>query len=413
MTSQLIENVRVRGAAEPVDVTVDGGRIVRIAATRAAEPCTRVLLPGFVDMHTHLREPGGEHAETIQTGTAAAAAGGYTDVFAMANTNPVTDTLGRVHAMRRLAERASARVHVVAAATVGQQGREIVDVPTLRGAGVRMFSDDGRCVDDDGVALRVLEAVAEFGGVFAQHAQSATIVGSGVVNLPVAEIVGCAGWPGVGEEAIIARDIAIARATGGRLHVCHVSTARSVDLIRWAKSIGAPVTAEVTPHHLTLFDTDAAERGPALKVNPPLRSAEDVRALRAALLDGTIDVIGTDHAPHPAETKAGSWADAAFGMTAIETALPVVAEVLTVGGRTDWTRLVEVMSARPAQITGLAENSVEIGAAADFTVIEDAPGGRIDLDTHLSRSANSPFSGFPATHRVALTVLDGRVTYSR
>jgi len=408
-----VENVRLLGSGQPVDVRVADGRIQNITPARGGAPSSRVLLPGLVDMHTHLREPGGEHAETIATGTAAAAAGGYTDVFAMANTVPVTDTVERVDAMRRLAEGAAARVHVVAAATHGLEGRDVVDVRALRRAGVRMFSDDGHCVDDDGVALRVLEAVAEHGGVFAQHAQSSAIVGSGVVNLPVAEAIGCDGWPAVGEEAIVARDIAIARATGGRLHVCHVSTARTVDLIRWAKAVGAPVTAEVTPHHLTLLDTDAAARGPALKVNPPLRSEADVRALRAALLDGTIDVVGTDHAPHPAAAKSRSWADAAFGMTAIETALPVVAEVLTVAGRTDWARLVDVMSARPAELTGLVPNAVTTGAPANFTVVEETPVAPIDLDAHLSRSRNSPFGGFPASRRVVLTVLDGRVSFSR
>lgn len=409
----LIEAVRLLGEGPVVDVTVEDGRIVAITPTQAQPNGERTLLPGLVDLHTHLREPGGEQSETIATGTRAAAHGGYTDVFAMANTNPVTDSVARVEGMRRAAEGADARVHVVAAATLGQQGREVVDVAALRAAGVEVFSDDGRCVDDDGVVLRVLNAVAEFGGIFAQHAQSGSIVGEGVINDRVARSVGCAGWPAVGEEAIVARDIAVSRATGGRLHVCHVSTAGSVDLIRWAKSVGAPVTAEVTPHHLALFDLDAAERGPELKVNPPLRSDQDVRALRAAVLDGTIDAIGTDHAPHPSASKAGTWAAAAFGMTAIETALPVVAEVLTVGGRTDWRRLVEVMSSRPAEIGGLDRPALEVGAPADLCVVERVRGSAIDIEEHRSRSRNSPFDGFPADVRVVQTMVAGRVTASR
>lgn len=410
--SILIENVRIGGAHDRVDVTVVDGTITRIEPAVSIHESSRTLLPGFVDLHTHLREPGGEASETIVTGTRAAAAGGYVDVFAMANTMPVTDTIERVEAVRRRARDASARVHVVAAATIGQADQQLVDVAALRQAGVTLFSDDGHCVTDDGLVHTLLTQLAELGGVFAQHAQSRNIVQNGVINARVAGQVGCDGWPEAGEEAVIARDIAIARATGGHLHVCHVSTKRSVELIRWAKSVNAPVTAEVTPHHLALSDYDAVVRGPALKVNPPLRSPEDVEALREALADGTIDVVATDHAPHPAATKSKPWPEAAFGMTALETALPVVAEVLTVQGRTSWDRLVEAMTAAPARIGGLTRAPIAVGSPADLCVVETGALYEISVSDHHSRSNNSPFAGYTVRHRVTMTMLDGRITHS-
>ena len=406
-----IENVRIVDGTERVDVTVRDGSIARIEPARSTTESNRVLLPGFVDLHTHLREPGGEESETIATGTRAAAAGGYVDVFAMANTNPVTDTLERVLAVRELARGADARVHVVAAATIGQSDQSLVDVELLRNGGVTLFSDDGHCVTDEGLVHELLQRLAASGGVFAQHAQSRRIVQNGVINARVAHQVGCHGWPEAGEEAIVARDIAIARATGGRLHVCHVSTKRSVDLIRWAKSVHAPVTAEVTPHHLTLSDEDAVSRGPALKVNPPLRSPEDVSALREALADGTIDAVATDHAPHPEAMKNKPWPDAAFGMTAIETALPVVAGVLSAAGAS-WSRVAEVMSLAPARIGGLDRGPIAVGSKADLCVIESVDPYELSVATHHSRSNNSPFDRYTARHRVVLTLLEGRITHS-
>ena len=404
--------VRRPGDATAVTVTVEAGLISGIEPAPAATAPERLILPGLVDLHTHLRQPGFEASETIATGARAAAAGGYTDVFAMANTDPVTDTVGRVEAMRAMAQRTSARVHPNAAATRGLAGADLVDVRALRAAGVAVFSDDGRCVENEALVHDLLVLLARTGGVFAQHAQSTALVGPGVVNSRVAESIGCAGWPPVGEEAIVARDIAIARATGGRLHICHVSTRRSVDLIRWAKSVGAPVSAEVTPHHLVLTDDDAVARGPALKVNPPLRSRDDVRALREAVRDGTIDAIGTDHAPHPREAKTRPWGSAAFGLTAIETALPIVAEVLRGPGGVDWPRLVEVMSSTPARLGDLAPPRLEVGAAADFCVVEEGGPWRVRAEEQFSRSRNTPFDGRTMAHRVVCTVLAGRVTHS-
>jgi dihydroorotase len=246
--SFVVRGVRILDEGPLVDLHVEEGRIGQIMPGTATPDAMLVALPGFVDLHTHLREPGAENAETVATGTRAAAAGGYTDVFPMANTQPVTDSVLRVEQLRARSRGADSRVHPIAAATYGLAGKALVDVVSLRNAGVTVFSDDGHCLSSDGLVYDLLSLLAEHGGVFAQHAQSASIVRDGVINAEVARDAGCQGWPGVGEEAIVARDIAIARATGGRLHVCHVSTRRTVELIRWAKSVGAPVTAEVTPH---------------------------------------------------------------------------------------------------------------------------------------------------------------------
>ncbi|MFI7276964.1 dihydroorotase [Streptomyces sp. NPDC049879] len=412
----------VAGREGAYDLRVADGRIAALRPSGGqVPPGERVaatggtVLPGLVDLHTHLREPGGEEAETLATGARAAAAGGFTDLFAMANTSPVTDTAARVAALRRRAEGLPVRVHPVGAATTGLAGRETVDVDALADAGVTVYSDDGRCVDDAGLVLRLLTAMARRGTVFAQHAQSASIVRDGVVNAPVAPLLGVPGWPAAGEEAVIGRDLALVAATGGRLHVCHVSTAGSVALVRAAKAAGLPVTAEVTPHHLALGDDHAVRHGPAVKVNPPLRAADDVAAVRAALRDGTIDVVATDHAPHPARTKTGSWADAAFGLTSLETALPVTAEVFTDAGTgaVDWAAVAAVLSARPAGVGGVAEvagRPVAEGEPATFCVVAAEP-WRARPDGWRSRSSNSPFHGRDFGHRVVLTALAGRVTH--
>ncbi|MEV6930419.1 dihydroorotase [Dactylosporangium sp. NPDC051485] len=413
-----LTGVAIAGRPGLVDILVRGARIAAITPVPAtvagsSGPQADVVLPGLVDLHTHLRQPGGEEAETIDSGTRAAAAGGFTDLFAMANTSPVTDSVDRVERVRAWARTAAARVHPVAAATIGLAGRDLVDVDRLADAGVTVFSDDGRCVDDAALVLSLLRAMARRGGVFAQHAQSHSIVRDGVVNARVAGDLGVPGWPGEGEQAVIGRDLALAAATGGRLHVCHVSTAGAVELVRAARRAGLPVTAEVTPHHLVLTDTDAVRQGPALKVNPPLRTDHDVRAVRAALLDGTIDIVATDHAPHPARTKAGSWQEAAFGLTSLETALAVTAEVCTDGTSVDWAAVARVLSTRPAeigQIGGQAGRPVEAGGPATFCVVRRSP-WRVDPADRVSRSANTPFAGREFQHRVVLTVLDGRITH--
>jgi Dihydroorotase and related cyclic amidohydrolases len=335
----------------------------------------------------------------------------------MANTFPVTDTPERVLDVRRRAQASSARVHVVSAATRGLAGHDVVDVAAMVDLGVTLFSDDGKCVSDADVVTEVLRLMKLHGRTFAQHAQNPHLVGNGVINARVASAVGAPGWPASGEESIVARDLTIVRKTGGRLHVCHVSTAGTIELIRAAKAEGLPVTAEVTPHHLVLTNDDGVRVGPALKVNPPLRAPADVSALRVALRDGTIDTIGTDHAPHPDEAKRKPWRDAAFGLTAIETALPIVAEVLTDAdtGEVDWDLLTRVMSRKPASIGGIAETAgrpVSIGEPATFCVVENGGPWIVRGREHQSISYNTPFEGRPLTWRVRLTVRDGLVTYA-
>ena len=309
-----------------------GGDRRRRGQPRPAPRCwTRaglIALPGLVDLHTHLREPGREDAETVETGTAAAALGGFTAVHAMANTDPVADTAGVVEQIWRLGRQAGCcDVRPVGAVTTGLAGSRLAELGAMAdsAARVRVFSDDGRCVSDAVLMRRALEYVKAFDGVIAQHAQEPRLTDGAQVNEgEISGRLGLTGWPAVAEEAIIARDCLLAAHVGSALHVCHVSTAGSVEIIRWAKSKGWRVTAEVTPHHLLLTDELATSYDPVYKVNPPLRTAADVAALRAGLADGTIDCVATDHAPHPMEDKETEWQVAAFGMTGLETALRVV-----------------------------------------------------------------------------------------
>ena len=324
-----------------------------------------VALPGLVDLHTHLREPGREDAETVQTGTEAAALGGFTAVHAMANTDPVADTAGVVEQIWRLGRNAGrCDVQPVGAVTAGLGGSRLAELGAMAdsAARVRVFSDDGRCVSDAVLMRRALEYVKAFDGVIAQHAQEPRLTDGAQVNEgEVSGLLGLTGWPAVAEEAIIARDCLLAAHVGSALHVCHVSTAGSVEIIRWAKSKGWRVTAEVTPHHLLLTDELAASYDPVYKVNPPLRTQADVAALRAGLADGTIDCVATDHAPHPVEDKETEWQAAAFGMTGLETALRVVHAAMVETGLLDWAGVADRMSARPAAIGRLDGSRVAGG----------------------------------------------------
>ena len=308
----------------------------------------------MVDIHTHLREPGREDAETVETGTRAAALGGYTAVHAMANSTPVADTAGVVEQVLTLGRTAGwVDVRPVGAVTVGLAGEQLAELGAMADsrARVRVFSDDGICVHDPVLMRRALEYVKAFDGVVAQHAQEPRLTAGAQMNEgEVSAVLGLTGWPAVAEESIIARDVLLAQHVGSRLHVCHVSTAGSVEIIRWAKSRGVNVTAEVTPHHLWLTDELARSYDPVYKVNPPLRTDADVQALRAALADGTIDVVGTDHAPHPSEHKECEWAQAAMGMTGLETALSVVQHTMIETGLMGWADFARVTSTAPAAI---------------------------------------------------------------
>mgnify|MGYP000937497801 FL=1 len=424
MTAHLLTGVRPYGE-DPADVLTADGRIAAIgpdAAAQAPAGTVRhdldglVALPGLVDIHTHLRQPGGESAETVFTGTRAAAVGGYTAVFAMANTTPVQDSAGVVEQVLRLGREAGwVDVHPVGAVSAGLEGRHLSDMGAMAhsAARVRVFSDDGRCVADPVLMRRALEYVKAFDGVIAQHAQDPRLTeGSQMHEGAVSAELGLRGWPAVAEESIIARDVLLAEHVGSRLHVCHLSTAGSVDIIRWAKARGIDVTAEVTPHHLLLTDELARSYSPLYKVNPPLRTAADVEAVRAALADGTIDVVGTDHAPHPLESKDCEWAAGAFGMTGLETALSVLIETMVAPGRMTWRDLARVMSSAPARIGRLTDQGqgLEVGAPANITVVDPGVRRTVDPRAQWTRSANTPYAGMELPGQVVATFLHGRPT---
>ena len=375
-----------------------------------------VALPGLVDLHTHLREPGREDAETVETGTRAAAVGGFTAVHAMANTEPVADTAGVVEQVWHLGRRfARCDVHPVGAVTVGLQGKELAELGAMAesAAAVRVFSDDGRCVSDAVLMRRALEYVKAFDGVIAQHAQEPRLTEEAQMNEGVVSgVLGLRGWPAVAEEAVIARDVLLAGHVGSRLHVCHVSTAGSVEIIRWAKAKGIDVTAEVTPHHLMLTDELVRSYDPRYKVNPPLRTAADVEALREGLADGTIDVVATDHAPHAVEDKDCEWAAAAFGMVGLETALGVVAEAMVETGLLDWAGVADRMSVRPARIGRLTGQGrpLAVGEPANLVLVDPAAQHVVEAARLTSRSRNTPFAGMKLPARPVATFLRGRLT---
>jgi dihydroorotase len=375
-----------------------------------------VVLPGLVDLHTHLREPGREDAETVATGTAAAALGGFTAVHAMANTDPVADTAGVVEQVWRLGREAGhCDVRPVGAVTVGLLGERLAELGAMAdsAAAVRVFSDDGVCVFDAVLMRRSLEYVKAFDGVIAQHAQEPRLTEGAQMNEgELSGILGLPGWPAVAEEAVIARDVLLAGHVGSRLHVCHVSTAGSVELLRWAKSKGIDVTAEVTPHHLLLTDDQARTYDPIFKVNPPLRTADDARALRAALADGTIDCVATDHAPHAVEDKESEWAEAAFGMVGLETALSIVQQVMLDEGLLDWAGVADRMSARPARIGRVSGQGepLAVGSPANLTLVDPAARWTVDPASLASRSRNTPYAGMTLPGRVVATFLRGTPT---
>ena len=407
-------------AGKPVEVIIENGLIVAEATAGSKHEVIDlkelVVLPGFVDLHTHLREPGFEQSETVASGSRSAAAGGYTAIHAMANTFPVADTAGVVEQVARLGQDSGlVFVQPIGAVTIGLKGEQLAELGAMAQskAKVRIFSDDGNCVHDPALMRRALEYVKAFDGVIAQHAQEPRLTVNAQMNEgALATKLGLAGWPHVAEEAIIARDLMLTELTGSRLHVCHVSTAGSVELIRQAKMRGVNVSAEVTPHHLLLTESLAAGYDPLYKVNPPLRTDADVKALRDGLVDGTIDVIATDHAPHPKESKDTDWASAAFGMVGLETAYSVAQEVLIDSGKSDFARLAEVMSINGARISGLESQGryLEPGSSANLTLVNPGLSWSPEPRTQ-STSENNPYSGLAMKGRVVHTIYDGEFSY--
>lgn len=401
------------------DVQISGSEIVALGAnlpgTREIDATGLVALPGFVDLHTHLREPGFEQSETVLTGTQSAALGGYTAVHAMANTSPVADTAGVVEQVMALGQEAGyCDVFPIGAVTVGLAGEHLAELGAMAHskAKVRVFSDDGNCVSDPLIMRRALEYVKTFDGVIAQHAQDPRLTVAAQMNEGIVSAdLGLAGWPAVAEESIIARDVLLAEHVGSRIHVCHLSTKGSVDIIRWAKARGINVTAEVTPHHLVLTEDLVRSYDARFKVNPPLRTAEDVAALRDALIDGTIDIVATDHAPHPTEAKDCEWAAAANGMIGLEAAASIAYEVLIASGKSDWSRFAEVMSLNPAKIardSGQGQ-SLQVGSVANIALFDPKTKRPMPLVT-ASKSTNNPYAGRELLGAVKHTVYRGKTT---
>lgn len=375
-----------------------------------------IALPGLVDLHTHLREPGGEQSETVLSGSRAAASGGFTAVHAMANTSPVADSAGVVEQVKALGDDAGyVTVRPVGAVTIGLGGTRLAEIGAMAKsrARVRVFSDDGKCVSDVLLMRRALEYVKTFDGVVAQHAQEPRLTEGAQLNEgSVSSELGLEGWPAVAEEAIIARDVLLAHHVGARLHICHVSTAGSVDVVRWAKARGIQVTAEVTPHHLMLTEERARSYDARFKVNPPLRREEDVEALRAGVADGTIDIIATDHAPHPMEGKDCAWAEAAFGMVGLESALSVVQASLVDSGHLEWSDVARVLSSAPASIGRLEgyERGIVKGAPAELTLVDPAASRDFDVGQLHGQSVNSPYLGMTLPGRIMTTIHAGYFT---
>ena len=422
----MTEVLLVRGAelvdGTRTDLLVQDGMIVETGSAldkpgaRVIDASGLIALPGLVDLHVHFREPGFEASETIFTGSRAAAAGGFTTVFTMPNTSPVADTAGVVEQELALGEAAGyVTVQPIGAVTVGQKGERLAELGAMATsrARVRVFSDDGFCVGDPVIMRRALEYVKAFGGVIAQHAQDPRLTEGAQMNEGVVSAeLGLAGWPAVAEEAIIARDVLLAEHVGSRLHVCHLSTAGSVDIIRWAKKRGIDVTAEVTPHHLLLTEDRVRGYDARFKVNPPLRTAEDVEAVREGLADGTIDIVATDHAPHPSETKACEWQAASHGMGGLESALRVVHRTMVDTGRMTWTDVARAMSAAPARIGSLSGHGTPVAAGnpASFTLYDPAPKTTFSVDDLRGRSRNSPYLGEELPGEIRWTINRGTVT---
>lgn len=410
------------------DLLIDRGVIAEVGSGLSKPGATVIeasglqALPGLVDLHTHLREPGFEQSETVLTGSRAAAAGGFTAVHAMANTSPVADTAGVVEQVASLGEQHGyVTVRPIGAVTVGLAGERLSEIGAMAQsrAAVRVFSDDGKCVSDALLMRRAFEYVTTFGGVIAQHAQEPRLTEGAQMNEgALSSELGLAGWPAVAEEAIIARDVLLAQHVGARLHVCHLSTAGSVEVVRWAKARGIRVTAEVTPHHLLLDEQLAGGYDARFKVNPPLRRAEDVLALREALAEGIIDIVATDHAPHPIETKECAWQEASFGMVGLETALSVVQAAVVDSGQLSWADVARVLSSTPAEIGQLAgyDAPFTVGAPANITLVDPSARRVFGLDQLRGKGVNTPFLGrelpgrvVATVHRGVPTVLDGEL----
>ena len=417
----LITNTELNG--QKVDIAISDGLIAEIGNDLSKDGFNivdgkgTVALQGLVDLHTHLREPGKEDSETVASGSLAAVKGGFTAVSAMANTSPVADTAGVVEQVFRLGQECGlTAVYPIGAVTKGLEGKELAELGAMADsvAQVRVFSDDGHCVSDALVMRRALEYIKKFDGVIAQHAQDPQLTIDAQMNEGlISSQLGLKGWPAVAEEAIIARDVLLADHVKSRLHVCHLTTAGGVEIIRWAKARGINVTAEVTPHHLLLTDDLATSYDPVYKVNPPLRTEKDVIALREGLADGTIDIVATDHAPHPAESKECEWQYAAFGMLGLETALSIVWQTMIESKLMSIEALQARMSTKPAEIGRYHSQGKTLvkGAPANLTLFAPNKAWKVDRDLVASKSKNTPFHGMQFGGSVVATFFEGRESW--
>ena len=421
MAELLIKGGRVidpaQGLDKQADVLVRDGRIAGIGKF-AKKPTTLdarglIVSPGLIDIHVHFREPGNDAEETIASGSAAAVAGGFTTVAVMPNTDPAVDSEAAVAFQIAQAERAGlARVLPIGAVSVGRKGERLAELGQMAKAGAVAFSDDGDCVRSPRLMRIALQYAAMLGKPIIDHCEDRELAGKGVMHGGFWAVkLGLGGIPPAAEETMVARDVILAEATGGRLHVAHVSTRGALDHLRRAKQRGLAVTAEVAIHHLVLTDEAVASYDPNLKVNPPLRSAEDVAALRAALADGTIDCLVSDHAPHAPEEKEVEFALAPFGLIGLETALPVLITKLIEPGVLDWPRAIAAMTCGPARVLGIEAGTLEAGRVADITLIDPETEWTIDAAAFRSRSRNCPFHGWRVKGRAAVTIVGGDVKH--
>ena len=423
----LLRGGRVIDPSQDIDAVVDvvilDGKVDRIGRVGEIGESGRrvetldcagfVVAPGFIDVHCHLREPGREEVETIATGARAAAAGGFTAVCAMPNTDPVTDNQAAVGFVVQQARRAAAaRVYPIGAITIGQQGEALAEFGEMVGAGAVAVSDDGRPVVSAQLMRTALEYARTFGIPVADHCEEPTLARGGAMNEGVASArLGLKGVPGEAEEIMVIRDILLARRTGGHVHLCHLSTAGSVELLRWGKERGIRVTAEVCPHHLSLTEEAVLGYNTNAKMNPPLRTARDVEALREAVRDGTIDVIATDHAPHHYDEKEREFADAPNGIVGLETALGVIVTSLVEPGIIDVGQLVDRMAVAPARVFNLGGGTLRPGSVADVTVFDPSAQWTVDPTRFQSKGRNTPYAGHRLRGRAEYTIVDGRVVY--
>jgi dihydroorotase len=411
----ILKNLTLQ-TGEQTDITIENGLVtsLEVCSDQGIDCSGLIGLPGFVDLHTHLRQPGFEASETVLSGSRSAAAGGYTAICAMANTDPVADTASVVERVRLLGEVAGyVEVQPIGSVTKGLLGEELARIGSMANslAKVRIFSDDGMCVHDPELMQRALEYVLPFGGLIAQHSQDPRLtIGSQMNAGPLATELGLTGWPSVAEESIIERDALLAEKTGSRLHVCHLTTAGGVEVVRWAKKRGINITAEVTPHHLILTEELVRGYDPIYKVNPPLRRTEDTIALREGLIDGTIDILGTDHAPHSIENKDCEWGSAAFGMIGLETAASVLQQVLIEQAGESWAKFASVISEKPAYLAQLEnQGKIGVGRPANITLL-DPNVQRIIEPTSHSKSVNNPFIGLKLPGQIVHTIFGGKFT---